>query len=162
MTTSIQEGYLPGIIGRVTELHAYYYSRHWGFGQFFEAKVACELSAFLNRFDERRDGIWCVTHAGRIEGSIAIDGIHAGNEGAHLRWFIVSENFMGKNLGNRLIQKAVDFCRSAEHRNVFLWTFEGLNTARHLYEKHGFCLDVQKKGDQWGKQVIEQKFVLRI
>jgi hypothetical protein len=35
-------GYVPGGIGRVTELHATYYHQEWGFGLFFEAKVATE------------------------------------------------------------------------------------------------------------------------
>jgi hypothetical protein len=30
---------VAGAIGRVTELHAAYYAREWGFGVFFEAKV---------------------------------------------------------------------------------------------------------------------------
>jgi hypothetical protein len=43
--------YRPGAIGRVTEMHAAYYHRTWGFGLFFEAKVATELAEFLGRFD---------------------------------------------------------------------------------------------------------------
>jgi len=30
-------GYVPGAIGRIVELHAAYYSKHWQFGLFFEA-----------------------------------------------------------------------------------------------------------------------------
>jgi hypothetical protein len=45
----IVRGYVPGSIGRVAELHGTYYHDHWGFGLFFEAKVASELSAFLGR-----------------------------------------------------------------------------------------------------------------
>jgi hypothetical protein len=36
----ICKGYVPGTIGRVVELHGAYYHAHWGFGAFFEAKVA--------------------------------------------------------------------------------------------------------------------------
>ena len=43
----ITDGYTPGAIGRITELHGVYYHKHWGFDQFFEAKVATELSTFL-------------------------------------------------------------------------------------------------------------------
>ena len=162
MFTSIQEGYQPGIVGRITELHADYYSRNWGFGKFFEAKVAGELAAFLNYYDSNRDGIWSVSHFGRIEGSIVIDGIHAADEGAHLRWFILAEHLKGKKLGHQLIQKALDFCRSAAYPKIFLWTFKGLNAAHHLYEKYGFRLEYQNEGSQWGKQVIEQKLILNL
>jgi len=73
----IKSGYIPGSIGRIAELHGNYYHRDWGFGLYFEAKVATELSAFLQRFDEKRDGIWLAEQNGRIEGAIVIDGIHA-------------------------------------------------------------------------------------
>ena len=40
MELTIQQGYAPGCIGRITELHADFYSRLVGFGLPFEAKVA--------------------------------------------------------------------------------------------------------------------------
>ena len=87
----IESGYIPGSIGRIAELHGTYYHDHWGFGLYFEAKVATELSEFLQRYDKSSDGIWIATVNGRVEGSVVIDGIHAENEGAHLRWFIISD-----------------------------------------------------------------------
>ncbi|GAJ20768.1 unnamed protein product, partial [marine sediment metagenome] len=39
------------------ELHGTYYHDHWGFGLYFEAKVATELSEFLQRYDKSSDGI---------------------------------------------------------------------------------------------------------
>jgi hypothetical protein len=35
MQYEIAEGYLPGVIGKVTEMHATYYYQHWGFDVFF-------------------------------------------------------------------------------------------------------------------------------
>ncbi len=158
----IARGYIPGSIGRVAELHGTYYHDHWGFGLFFEARVANELSEFLGRYDEKRDGFWTALVEGRVEGSITIDGIHAASEGAHLRWFIISDTLRGRGIGNRLINVAIDFCRNKGHKRVYLWTFEGLNAARHLYEKSGFKLVEQHRGTQWGAEVIEQQFALRI
>jgi GNAT superfamily N-acetyltransferase len=157
----IKTGYIPGSIGRISELHGTYYNRHWGFGLYFEAKVATELSAFLERFDAKRDGIWLATQDGHIEGSVVIDGIHANDEGAHLRWFIVSDALRGKGVGRKLIHSAVDFCRNRGYETVYLWTFEGLGAARHLYEDVGFKLIEQNRGDQWGAKVNEQCFELR-
>jgi GNAT superfamily N-acetyltransferase len=153
-------GYVPGAIGRVTELHATYYSKAWDFGLYFEAKVASELSEFLRRLDPARDGFWTAIQGGRVEGSIAIDGAWAKTEGAHLRWFIVSDALRAQGVGNRLMQEAVGFCREREYSRVFLWTFQGLEPARHLYEKFGFRLAEEIEGDQWGKRVLEQRYVL--
>lgn len=153
-------GYVPGAIGRVAELHATYYGKAWDFGLCFEAKVATELSEFLRRFDPGRDGFWTANRGGRVEGSIAIDGARAETEGAHLRWFILSDALRGLGVGNRLMQQAVGFCREREYSRVFLWTFQGLDPARHLYEKFGFRLAEEIEGEQWGKRVLEQRYVL--
>ncbi|MFO7878304.1 MAG: GNAT family N-acetyltransferase [Desulfovermiculus sp.] len=157
----IQEGYIPGLLGRIVELHGKYYSANWGFGLFFESKVARELSEFLDRYDERRDGLWIGAANGRIEGSIIIDGQEAQTRGAHLRWFIVSDAYRLQGLGNRLIRQAMDFCTARDYKRVYLWTFDGLWPARHLYEKMGFQLVRQYHGRQWGTEVNEQYFELQ-
>jgi GNAT superfamily N-acetyltransferase len=154
----IVKGYMPGAIGRIAELHGLYYAAHWRFGLFFEAKVAGELAGFLSRYDDHRDGFWIASHDGRIEGSITVDGLKASEEGAHLRWFIVSDALRGKGAGNALFRTAVDFCRSRGCRRAYLWTFEGLDPARHIYEKHGFGLSESRRGSQWGTEVTEQRF----
>ena len=154
----IIKGYVPGSLGRVVELHGAYYHEHWGFGLFFEAKVAAELSEFLSRYDESRDGFWTVSVDGRVEGSITIDGIHSESKGAHLRWFILSDALRGKGAGNQLINTAISFCRNEGYKQIYLWTFKGLAAARRLYEKGGFRLVEEHGGTQWGTEVIEQRF----
>jgi len=158
----IARGYIPGSIGRVVELHGIYYHEHWGFGSFFEAKVAIELTEFIRRYDEKRDGFWTVSLGGCVEGSITIDGIHAEGEGAHLRWFIMSDTWRGKGIGKQLINTAIDFCRNKGYKRVYLWSFDGLSAARHLYHKTGFQLVEQHRGTQWGTEVDEQRFELRL
>jgi len=156
----IEKGYVPGSIGRVAELHGIYYYKNWDFKFFFEAKVATEISEFLGRYNEKQDGFWIASIGGRVEGSITIDGIHAEKEGAHLRWFIISDVLRGKGFGNCLMNKAIDFCREKKYQRIYLWTFKGLDAARHLYEKNGFKLVEEFTGDQWGTKVEEQRFEL--
>jgi GNAT superfamily N-acetyltransferase len=152
-------GYTPGCIGRITELHASYYARHAGFGLAFEARVARELTAFCERYDAARDVLWLVMREGRIEGSIAIDGLHGhDNAGAHLRWFIVSDALRGQGAGRALLQRALDFVDAQRYGRTVLDTFEGLDAARHLYEAAGFRLMQQAAGAQWGRVVNEQRF----
>ena len=158
----IYKGYIPGVIGRVAEMHAQYYADDWSFGAFFEIKVASELSEFISRYDSSRDALWSMVHEGRIEGSITIDGIHAHDEGAHLRWFIMSDALRGQGFGKRLIDEAVAFCRGRGYSSIYLWTFAGLGAARKLYEQAGFQLVHEETGKQWGTEVTEQKFVLQL
>ena len=162
MNLEITNSYVPGAIGRITELHGSYYHQHADFGLYFESKVACELSEFLRRYDSARDGIWLALSHGRIEGSIVIDGGDAETEGAHLRWFIVSDSLRGNGVGSKLITAALDFCRRRKYKKIYLWTFEGLNAARHLYEKYGFRMTRQQLGNQWGSEVNEQRFELHL
>ncbi len=158
----IANGYVPGLIGRIAQLHAEYYHAHWGFGSYFEAKVASELAEFIIRYDASRDCIWHAGSARRIDASITIDGVHADDAGAHLRWFIVSDALRGQGLGARLIDTALAFCRAHRYRRVYLWTFSGLDAARHLYESSGFRLAESRVGEMWGSEVEEQRFELSL
>lgn len=155
-------GYVPGILGRITQLHAEYYNTHWEFGLFFESRVARDLAEFLERYDGARDGVWSASEKGRIVASIAIDGLHAADQGAHLRWFIVSDALRGRGLGSSLLRTAIDFCRTRNYSRIHLHTFEGLDAAKRLYEENGFSLIEQHKGMQWGMEVNEQTFQLKL
>lgn len=161
MPATVQFGYRPGCIGRIVELHAHFYHPRVGFGLAFESKVARELAAFCEHLDGGRSGLWLAMQDGVVEGSIAIDGSAADTEGAHLRWFITSERLRGSGAGTALLEAAMHFCAAQRFGSVYLWTFEGLDAARHLYEKSGFALVHQQRGAQWGVEVNEQRFELR-
>ncbi|WP_114970833.1 GNAT family N-acetyltransferase [Rhodoferax ferrireducens] len=158
MSLIVHKGYLPGSIGRVVDLHARFYSDLVDFGLPFETKVARELSEFCERYDDNCDGFWLLLQDGIVEGSIAIDGSKANQNGAHLRWFITSDKLRGTGAGTALLTAAMDFCQSHQYRCVYLCTFDGLGAARHLYEKFGFRLVHQQQGKQWGSEVSEQRF----
>jgi GNAT superfamily N-acetyltransferase len=161
MIVSISE-YTPGLLGRITELHARYYHRHWGFDLFFETKVATELADFLQHFDSTRDGLWAATADGRIIGAIAVSGRDAATIGARLRWLIVAPQYQGRGYGKRLMRAAMDFCQQARFSRIYLTTFTGLDAARHLYEQEGFRVVVEQEDAHWGKTVREQTFELML
>lgn len=159
MSLHLHSGYLPGCIGRITELHARFYAEQAGFGLAFEARLATELASFCTRFNPARDSLWLAVQDGEIQGSIAIDGTNAGTDGAHLRWFIVAGSLRGTGAGKRLLQAALQGCDDHGHGRVYLWTFDQLLAARHLYERHGFTLAQTQRGRQWGTEVNEQLYV---
>jgi len=116
----ITKGYIPGSIGRVAELHGIYYHKNWDFKFFFEAKVATEISEFLGRYNEKQDGFWTASMGGS-GGRLHYNRWYScWEEGAHLRWFIVSDILRGKGAGNRLMNEAIDFCRN---KNINEYTF---------------------------------------
>jgi GNAT superfamily N-acetyltransferase len=154
------KGYYPGVLGEITRLHAVYYYDNWGFDISFETQEGKELCAFMSRFNSEKDGLWTAVVDEKFVGSVAIDGRLTETEGARLRWFIVDPTYQGLGLGKILAKKAVEFCRSAGHKSIYLWTFQGLEAARRIYEGEGFILTEEREVDQWGGLIKEQRFDL--
>jgi len=155
----IVEGYRPGCIGDIASLHARFYAANWGFGAFFEKKVATELAQFAGTLPAEGKALWLAVERERVLASLAIEG-HADHDGgaAHLRWFIVDDALRGTGIGRQLMTHAMQFV-DARYGETYLWTFKGLDAARHLYESFGFRLGEEREGDQWGTKVTEQRFV---
>lgn len=157
----IVQGYLPGMIGRIAEMHGSYYAREHNFGRFFEVKVASGLAEFSGRLDKPCNQIWLAVLNDRIVGSVAIDGEDLEQGEAHLRWFIIDDGCRGHGAGKKLLNEAILFCDSVGFSAVHLWTFNKLTTARRLYESFGFTLAKEWEGDQWGSLITEQQFTRR-
>jgi DNA-binding MarR family transcriptional regulator/GNAT superfamily N-acetyltransferase len=155
----IVEGYRPGCIGDIASLHGRFYAANWGFGAYFEKKVATELAQFAGSLPAQGKALWLAVERDRVLASLAIDGHGSGEQDtAHLRWFIVDDSLRGTGIGRRMMASAMQFC-DAHYGDTYLWTFKGLDAARHLYESFGFQLAEEFEGDQWGTRVTEQRFV---
>ena len=156
------KGYYPGVVGKITELHAVYYHENWGFDVTFETQVGGELSEFVRRFDGNRDGLWVAVKERKFAGAIAIDGSDGFGEGARLRWFIVDPCYQGSGIGKNLIVQAIEFCKQKGFPKVYLWTFKGLEDARRLYEAVDFRFSEESQIAQWGQTIVEQKYDLSL
>jgi len=155
-------GYYPGVVGKITEIHAVYYHENWGFDASFETEVGKEISEFIERFDAERDGLWVATKNGEFAGAIAIDGHDAFTDGVRLRWFIVVPEYQKSGIGKELILRSIEFCKRKGYPKVYLWTFEGLTKARRLYEAVNFELGEENEIAQWGQTIKVQKFELAL
>ena len=154
----ISSGYRPSIIGQITHMHMAYYAPFAGFGQRFESVVAGGLSSFCDRLHHPNNQIWLAIQDQQIVGSVAIDGEDLGNNTAHLRWFIMDDRVRGQGVGGQLLTQALQFVDAKGFEETQLWTFNGLHAARHLYESHGFKLAGENLGNQWGSEILEQRF----
>jgi len=149
-----------GDFGRIITLHATYYARQWGVGPLFEARVAERLALLVDRAEEGAAAIWCAHQGERCIGSIAVD--HVEDDTAFLNFFILDDAAMGKGLGKRLITIAIDHCRQHHMKRVRSFTFQGLDVARALYERHGFRLVAEGPDKFWGLPAPEQTFEMRL
>ncbi|CAI0842306.1 helix-turn-helix domain-containing GNAT family N-acetyltransferase [Serratia quinivorans] len=155
----IVSGYLPGFTGRTLEMHMQYYSRTVGFGAFFEAAVGAALADLAGRLSHPLNQTWSALSGKRIVGSVSIDGETLGENRAHLRTFIIDDSVRGSGVGRQLLNRAVGFCDEQGFDETHLWTFKGLDAARHLYESVGFTLAEEQPGTQWGQLMTEQLFI---
>lgn len=161
----IRTGYFPGALGRIVELHETYYSEYWNLDYEFSREVAVELAEFLGRYEEAENRLWTVMDdpddavRRQIVGSLVIDDGHSDDEeGARVRWVILDPELHGRGFGRELMDRAMAFCRDSGFERVYLWTYEGLEAARHLYEEHGFRLVEEATRQDWGPEITYQKF----
>ena len=85
--------FAPGSLGTIIALHGQHYAQNWGFGTFFEAKVAHELAAFTGQMASNDLVLLAYDNDNDNEGlaaSIVLDlnDPMSGERGGHLRWFI--------------------------------------------------------------------------
>ena len=160
---TLHEGYKPGLLAVLLSLQIDYYSQINGFGAVFETTVASGLADFLPRLDHPMNAMWRAEIDGCVVGSISIDGQDLEStpnlKRGHLRWFIVDPNYHGHGIGKMLVKQAMAFCDSVPFDEVHLSTIRGLDTARALYERHGFNLIEEHEGITWGQSEHEQVFV---
>ena len=135
----ITEGYVSGVVARLTELHTTYYGELWELGPQFEAEMAEGIAEFVGRYDPEIDGLWTVVDEdATVEGGIVIDSRDIEEEGAQLRYFILNPTVHGQGLGRELLERAMDFCHENGYDRVFLWTVDELEAAVYLYREFGF------------------------
>jgi len=155
--------YKPGALANVVSMHMDYYSKSWGFGLAFETKVASELSEFLIRFNPTADlFLMAYEEKGKCVGSISLDSKNVADKRAHVRWFIVDQNFSGHGIGKELMNRVVEHCDKSGFPRSYLTTFDGLHAARKLYESVGYALKSESNADQWQAGVKEQLFIRQL
>lgn len=161
MTIVYGSGYRPGLLGWCVEQHGRYYAENWGFAIPFETMVAADMAGFFRRLEGPKNHIfWAVDDAGLI-GTVSVDAGGAESGLSHVRWFITHERARGKGVGRQLFSNLLDTARLDQVTGLFLWTFQGLEAARTLYEQSGFRLAREQRDRTWGVEVLEQRFELR-
>jgi GNAT superfamily N-acetyltransferase len=156
----IHHGFRYGDLGKVLILHGQLYHQEYGFNHEFEIYVAEGLVEFARKYRPGRSCLWIAEKRGKAIGSIAI--LERENKQSQLRWFIVHPEYRGKKIGRFLCKKAIEFCYNAGYELIYLWTLDNLAAARKTYEASGFQLKEKKKNCLWGKNLVEEYYILKL
>ncbi|MCL2699926.1 MAG: GNAT family N-acetyltransferase [Defluviitaleaceae bacterium] len=137
--------YEPGDPSQVAYLHMKFYAEQYGFKGIFEYYVLKTIVEFL----ENPSGgqLWVAVQDNTVKGSIAV--VRHSETSAQLRWLVVDKAVQGRGVGNKLWETALRFCDEQGYVNLHLLTANMLDTARHIYKKHGFTLAEAKENTTW-------------
>lgn len=155
----IVRGNQPDVIKSAVEMQSRYYTRTPGFNQDYETQLASGLAKLEPRISGERSEVWTAKYQVRIVGTIFVDGEDLGQNHARLTSFIVDEGFRGGGIGRRLLTEAIKFVDGQRFEETRLWTFEGSDAARRLYESFGFVLEKQFVGEYFSKELTVQLFI---
>ena len=148
-----------GDIGYVTYLHGILYKQEYDYGIEFESYVAAGLSEFYEKYDPARNRVWVCEHNGQMIGFLLLMDRR---ESAQLRYLLIRPEYRGMGLGKKLMELYMEFFCQCGYQSSYLWTTHELDTAAHLYQKHGFKLTEGKESTAFGKSLVERKYELAV
>jgi len=127
--------YRSGELAHIANRHSALYRLECDLGDIFESYLIQGMARFLDE-SAGKGQIWVIDYWGTVQGSIGI--VETEPDTAQLRWFLIEPEFRGLGLGRILMETCLNYCSEKGCRKVYLWTFDELDAARHLYKIFGF------------------------
>jgi GNAT superfamily N-acetyltransferase len=156
----IRELGAPGDLGWVVMAHGEQYAAEFGWDTSFEALVARIVADYASDHEPGREAAWIAEHAGRRVGCVFC--VRKDDETAQLRILLVTSEGRGSGLGQRLVDRAVEFARAAGYRRMVLWTNDPLAAARRIYLDRGFRLVDEERHHSFGVDLVGQNYALAL
>jgi DNA-binding MarR family transcriptional regulator/N-acetylglutamate synthase-like GNAT family acetyltransferase len=149
-----------GDVGWVVERHGALYAESHGWDAGFEALCAEIGSRFLRKFDPHWERSWIAERDGERVGAVFL--VRRSKTTGQLRFLFVDPAARGLGLGARLVSECVGHARHVGYAKMTLFTVQGLDSARKLYEAEGFRLAHESPGEGWAEGCVEQQWDLEL
>jgi DNA-binding MarR family transcriptional regulator/N-acetylglutamate synthase-like GNAT family acetyltransferase len=143
-----------GDYGWVIERHGELYAGEYGWDVTMEGFVARIVSDYIATRDAACEAAWIAELDGRRAGCVFCVRREEGV--AQLRLLLVEPWARGAGIGSRLVDRCLEFARSAGYGRIVLWTNDVLVDARRLYERAGFELLEEASHHAFGHDLVEQ------
>jgi DNA-binding MarR family transcriptional regulator/ribosomal protein S18 acetylase RimI-like enzyme len=151
----------PGDLGWVVERNAAVYAEEYGWNEEYETLVAHIVADFAATRDPAREAVWIAELDGRRAGCVfCVRDKEPGT--ARLRLLLVDPAARGHGIGRRLVEECIAFARSAEYRDLVLWTNDVLGHARSIYRRAGFELVAERPHRSFGRDLVGQDWRLEL
>jgi DNA-binding MarR family transcriptional regulator/GNAT superfamily N-acetyltransferase len=144
----------PGDLGWLVQRHGVLYSKEYGWDATFEALVARIMADYVDHHDPRRENAWIAEVDGEPVGGVHC--VRRDDETAQLRVLLVEPHARGHGIGARLVDECLRFARRAGYRQIVLWTYDALTSARRIYEAAGFHLTEETPEHSYGHNLTGQ------
>lgn len=118
------------------------------------------VTQLVERFDPEKDCIYILEYQGIRSGCAAVT--HVDETTAQFRYFFLEPEMRGLGAGGRLLDSALEFCRTHQYQKVLLWTVSAQTAARRLYQSRGFRITETHENCTWGEKVLEERWDLEL
>jgi DNA-binding MarR family transcriptional regulator/GNAT superfamily N-acetyltransferase len=150
----------PGDIGWIIQRHGEAYHDSHGWDESFEVMVAEIAAKFARDYDPATERSWIAEVDGTRSGSVVLT--RKSKWVGQLRLLFVDPTSRGLGIGSRLVSECVGHARHVGYRKIVLFTVQGLDAARRLYEAEGFQLTNERPGHAWGGAHLAQTWELHL
>jgi DNA-binding MarR family transcriptional regulator/GNAT superfamily N-acetyltransferase len=144
----------PGDLGWVVNRHGALYAQEYGWDETFEALVARIVGEYVEKRDAGREAAWIADVDGRSSGCVFC--VKRDEDVAQLRLLLVEPEARGRGVGGKLVDRCLEFARSAGYREIVLWTNDVLVDARRIYQRAGFELREEEPHHSFGHDLVGQ------
>jgi DNA-binding MarR family transcriptional regulator/GNAT superfamily N-acetyltransferase len=149
-----------GDMGRIAARQSVLYAGSHGWGRGLEVVEGEVTTAFLRDFKPGREQCWVAEVDGVMAGSIFLTDEGGGI--ARLRLLYVEPFARGRRIGDALVANCIGFAQETGYAMLTLWTQAVLETARRLYDRHGFERVETAVHHDFGEPIVGERWQLSL